>query len=152
MFDEIDQKYPKYFAIISNIFPERDLHCFYECDEDNWSERIIDDFICEVHELPNADDLSSIPVTKNTRFLAIAMGDGKGRFNQLARVQGPIGNMCNMFPNFVIVSPNGEYIVVGPDAGRYWHSFPPQIFGLEPFPYWEKDPMVDISDKVDLVW
>jgi len=148
-FEDIDPRYPKFFAITSETYPT-DLFCFYECPEDKWSERIKNDFKCEVTEIDDPYKPLSIPVTNKTKFLAVAMGDGNGRFNQLMRLQGPVGNLCCYARHHVIVMPCGDYIIVGPDYFFYQHCFPPEAFELDGFPYWEKSPMRNISDQFNL--
>jgi len=147
MFD-LETNFPKTYAITSPVIPP-DFWCFYNDANDKF--RISTDYTHEIQEFIGLDGLASISINEDTRYIAIAMGKGDGIYESASFQCGPIATLCPYESRFLMVLPNGDYIVAGQDGASWFYPcFPPEMFGLEPFPYWKGKLGKDISAGLNL--
>ena len=141
----------KFFVIISSGVP-KNLDPFYEDRNSEFTTIRVDKiFPHKVYEVPSFDDLSSVPFDETTVFVAFKQGDEQGSYDD----DGNCGLICNFYlaeQDYLVVLQNGDFIRIPEDKIQYcrrWcETFAPQLFGLKPYPSWEKPLGSDLTDTV----
>lgn len=147
-----EDRFTKLFVITSQQIPD-DLFCFEEVihSDNDTSSRIVDGFAHQVFEVDSFDDISSVTIDENTAFVIFRKGDGNGLYEDCSEYDyGLIAPVYTQNWTYCMVRPNGDYIAIPQEDTALRHAFPPEKFGLKPYPIWKQPLRNNLTERVGL--
>jgi hypothetical protein len=140
----VSQQIPREFDILIDASGE---HGIAEGPEN----KIIPGWDHRVYEVPEFGSFEGVQVNADDRFIAQVQGYSLEELDCFPLEAGMIGDMRAWAGDYRIFTPKGDYVNISPDGhDRYYRTFEPQRFGLEPFRSW--DPKVvlgkDLSEEI----
>lgn len=111
--------------------------------------RLVADWGYRAYEVPEWGSFDGVEFDENDCFVVLAQGQSLNELPTWPYKRGMIGDIRSLDGEYLIVGPNGDFVRIV-DNYAYLEVFPPQKFGLSPFPFWEpwRELGQDLTDQV----
>jgi len=111
--------------------------------------RLLADWEYRAYEVPEWGSFEGVEFDENDCFVVLAQGQSLTELPTWPYKRGMIGDIRSLDGEYLIVAPNGDFVTIV-DNYAYLEVFPPQKFGLSPFPFWEpwRELGQDLTDQV----
>ena len=123
---------PALQVLISTVIPT-DAYPLEESDDD-YKDRLTDFGPYDLYDVESFEDLSGVPITAETKFIAFLIKTGVDTYESESSLCGVIATVyITGSDELSLVAVDGKCYRV--NTGRMPNAFPPEAFGLTPFPW-----------------